>query len=119
MPTPTFVTINGNAYPVANDGTPAQTPVFIGTTSRAFAGNLRSTQQPVKREWVFNTTEIDDATLAALQADAAAGAVPGNPLCGGDEIGTPVACVVIITTWQPLYDGGTIKRIVTFNIKEV
>lgn len=76
-----FLSIAGTAVPVTSDGGAENEPLRIGESTRAFAGNLRSTVRAEKRSWSFKTVPLSFAAAATIKsalANAAQVTVSGD-----------------------------------------
>ena len=73
------------------EGSAVERIIPIGTTVRAFAGNLRSAVRAEKREWQVGTHYLSNADSATLKA---AVALRAQVTCSGDMLGGSVTCEV-------------------------
>lgn len=90
-----FLTIAGIAVPVAQDGF-KRLPVEVGgSQSRAYAGNLRSTERWQKYAWSVTTGLMKTADTTTLETAIANGAVVS---CSGDALNNVATnCVVTMS----------------------
>lgn len=88
-----FLVIAGITVPVAVDQFKRLPLETVGTQTRAYAGNLRSTQRWTKRAWSLTTGLMLTADTTTLEAAIANGAVVG---CSGDALGAAINCVATI-----------------------
>jgi hypothetical protein len=78
--------------------------VRLGTSSRAYAGNLRSSVRAEKREWEVLTSMLTQAEAVTLEAAVASAA---QVSCSGDLLGATITCEVTVGKQQyPPYNGG-------------
>lgn len=112
-----FLTIASTTIPVSTTGASKKGMERVGSSSRAFAGNLRSTVRAEKRVWQFTTKWLTQAEAAVIEALYDNGEFVS---CAGDALGATVTCEV---TQQdgPLtvVAGGGFKRQLTLILKEV
>lgn len=90
--------------------------VRIGSSSRAFAGSLRTTVRAEKRVWQFTTTWMSDANAATLEAAVALGA---HVSCSGDALGGSVNCQVTLGDGAYLSVPGGFMRQLVLTLEEV
>lgn len=94
--------------------------VRIGTSGRAYAGNLRSFIRAEKREWKVETGLLTNAEATALKAAVALGA---QVTCSGDALGGSVTCEVEIGQGGYIStaaaDGTGVLRSLSLTIREV
>ena len=112
-----FLVIDGITIPVSPTGGSTKTPTTIGSDSRAYAGNLRSTVRATKRSWQFTTKGLPEATALAIE-----NAVNGGDFvdCSGDAFGGfTISCRV--TTGDGSYQAikGGHRRILVLTLVEV
>lgn len=72
--------IAGITIAVADDGGGKKSPEMVGTSLRAFGGNLRSTKRIEKRGWSVKTLPLLSAEAEAIEAAVALGA---QVVCSG------------------------------------
>lgn len=98
-----FLLIDGIEVEVLADGGAAERePIRIGESTRAFAGNLRSSVRAEKRSFVFPVLPQPPADLASLRAAIALGR---HVSIAGDAIVTPIMGEVRMTE-APYVDDG-------------
>lgn len=85
-----FLVIAGTTIPCM-EGSATERIVRIGSSFRAYAGNLRSTVRAEKREWQVTTHFLSNTASAALKA---AVALAAQVTCSGDLLGGSVTCEV-------------------------
>lgn len=111
-----FLTIASVNVPVGVQGARETEPELIGSDSRAFAGNLRTTVRAEKRGWEVTTTPITEAELTTLRAAIANGA---HVSVTGDAIGATVTCRVRLTGASYVAVRGAHRRVATLVLREV
>lgn len=111
-----FLTIAGITVPVSTGGARETEPEQIGTDSRAFAGNLRTTVRAEKRAWEITTNHMTSTAFGTLRTAVANGA---QVTVGGDAIGGTVTCRVRITGATYVKVPGGHRRVVTLVLREV
>lgn len=85
-----FLVVSGITVP-ALEGSATERIVRIGSSFRAFAGNLRSTVRAEKREWQITTYPMSNTASATLKA---AVDLAEQVTCSGDMLGGSVTCEV-------------------------
>lgn len=76
----------------------------LGTSTRAFSGNLRSAVRAEKRQWEVLTSMLTQAEATTLEAAVANAA---QVACSGDLLGGAVTCEVTVGKQQyPPFQGG-------------
>lgn len=113
-----FLTIAGTTIPVSVAGASKKSLERIGSSSRAFAGGLRSTVRAEKRVWQFTTrwlTEAEAAVIEALYNNAE------FVSCAGDALGATISCEVTQSDspMVAIAGSGTFKRQLTLILREV
>lgn len=88
-----FLIVAGITVKVARNQA-TETIERIGSSSRAYAGNLRSTVRVEKRVWKVTTAPMIAADCTTLKA---AITLAAQVSCSGDMIGSTVTCEVEIT----------------------
>ncbi len=110
-----FLVVNNQTVQVAVGGASEQIEV-VGDRARAFDGTLRTTRRASKRKWQVKTpplTAADAQTLRTLLMAA-------PPLtCGGDMVGTAVACDAEVTGIEYVAAGGGTRQAFEFTLHEV
>ena len=114
-----FLVIAGTTVKVARTSA-AETIERIGTSSRAYAGNLRSTVRSEKRTWKVTTTPMIAADAATLRA---AIALAAQVTCTGNMLGGSVTCEVEMTDGPYVggnpADGNGFRRALLLTLREV
>lgn len=96
-----FLTIAGIDVPVESS---AKAIERIGTSERAFAGNLRSAVRAEKRAWTVVTTLLLNADAAAIEA---AVDFAEHVTCSGDILGGSVTCeATVVDSQYASFHGG-------------
>ena len=113
-----FLTVAGIALEVQLAGAGRPENLYIGSKSRAFAGNLRSSIRAEKRAWSFTTPPMTTADVTTLRAAIANGAfVPvGGTLIGADTTGT---VVIASEDYLPTVSPTTYQSVLQLKIEEV
>lgn len=111
-----FLIVAGITVLVAPTGAVKKSPERIGTSTRAFAGNLRTTVRAEKRSWQFTTKWIIDADAAALETAVANGA---HVACSGTALNASVNCEVTLQDANYVFVRGGFRRQVVLLLKEV
>lgn len=92
----------------------------IGSSSRAYAGNLRSTVRAEKRTWKITTTPMLTADSTTLRA---AVALAAQVTCSGNMLGGSVTCEVEVVDGQYIAsnpsDGLFFRRALVLTLREV
>lgn len=112
-----FLVIAGITVPVSGVVTKAREQG--GLTSRAFAGNLRSTVRWSKRTWVATTKILPEIDALALEAAIADGEFV---TCSGDYLGGDVTALVTLgdaTAVKVATPAGGWRRPLVLTIREV
>lgn len=114
-----FLSVAGVTVHVARNQA-TETVERIGSSSRAYAGNLRSTVRAEKRTWKVTTTPMTAAACATLRA---AIALAVQVTCTGDMLPASVTCEVEITdapyvAGNPV-DGLHFRRALVLTLREV
>ena len=109
--------IAGITVPLARSGITKKAPERVGNSSRAFAGNLRSTWRVEKRVWGVTTQWLTDSDAAAIEAAVALGA---QVTCSGTLLPASLTCEVEVSDGQylPLH-GGSYRRTLNLTLREV
>ena len=106
--------------PVSATGNVSHAKEQLGSSSRAYAGNLRSTIRAEKRVWGITTGWMLAADVATLVAAVALGA---QVSCSGDVIGATVTCEVTVGDSPYISafggDGLGFMRQLTLTLREV
>lgn len=114
-----FLVVAGITVKVAR-GQATETIERIGSSSRAYAGNLRSTVRAEKRAWKVTTTPMTAADCATLKA---AVTLAAQVSCSGDMIGTTLTCEVEISDGPYIagnpVDGLHFRRTLALTLRQV
>lgn len=114
-----FLTIADIPIPVLR-GQAAETVQRIGTSSRTYTGDLRSTVRAEKRTWKVTTKPLLSAVIATIRTAIANAA---HVSCAGNMLGGTVTCEVEITdapyTATKSSDGLSFLRSLVLSIVEV
>jgi hypothetical protein len=105
-----FLAIAGITVHVAR-GQASESIERIGSSSRAYAGNLRSRVRAEKRTWKVTTTPMLSADATTLRA---AVALAAQVSCSGNALGGTVTCEVEVSD-SPYVATGTTAD--TFNFR--
>jgi hypothetical protein len=111
-----FLTIAGVTVPVSISGAAEKQKETVGSDSRAYAGNLRSTVRAEKRNWQFTTKTLSTVDDAALVAAVAGGVFV---TCAGDALGVSVTCRVTVTDGPYVKVAGGFRRTRVLQLREV
>ena len=112
-----IITIAGITVPVARGGFVKRAPERIGTASRAYAGNLRSTYRSEKANYQITSTPLAEATCVSVEAAVTLGA---QVTVGGTVLGSSITAVVEVqdNAYVPTH-GGAWLRVLTLLIRQV
>jgi hypothetical protein len=93
----------------------------IGSSSRAYAGNLRSAVRAEKRSWRVTTTPMIGADATTLRA---AVALAAQVTCSGNALGGTVTCEVEVNdvpyvATATTADGFNFRRVLALTLREV
>lgn len=66
----------------------------IGSTRRAYSGNLRSSIKAVRRKWSFTSAPVSQTTYENLYNATKLGQ---NVVCSGDALNASITCQVKVT----------------------
>lgn len=113
-----FLTVAGIPLEVQLTGASRLENIYIGSKSRAFAGNLRSSVRGEKAAWSFTLPPMTPAAIAALRAAIANGAFV---TVGGILVGADTLCTVTLTGEEklPTVDTATYQAVLQLHIEEV
>lgn len=115
-----FLVIAGITVPVAEGSFKEAEREKGGSQTRAFAGNLRSTERWNKRVWNLTTALMLDADCSTLKSAVQLGVVV---TCSGDALGGSVSCVATIgetdNTSTATTDGKGFMRTLALTLREV
>lgn len=111
-----FLTLGATEVWVDTRGATEPEVIRVGESTRAFAGNLRSTVRAVKRNWRFTGAPMSESAFAALRATFEAG---DFVTCFGDALGGTYECEVRVTDAGYVEDGTGFLRVPVFTLAEV
>ena len=112
-----FLVVGGVTVHVATSGATKKAIERIGSSTRAFAGNLRTTVRAEKRAWQFTTHWLTNTDAAALETAVALGA---HVVCSGDALGGSITCEGTLGDGPYLPKAGaTFRRQVVLTLREV
>ncbi len=112
-----FLVVAGITVHVMTSGASRKAVERIGSSTRAFAGNLRTTVRVEKRAWQFTTKWLSNTDAAAIETAVALGA---HVACSGDALGGSITCEVTVGDGPYLpKSGGTFRRQVVLTLREV
>lgn len=111
------LTIAGITVPVARGGFTKKAPERTGSSTRAYAGSLRSTWRVAKRNWQATTPPMSETDCAAVEAAVALGV---QVTCAGTVLGGSVTCEVEVGDgpYVPLTNA-TFRRVLVLTLREV
>ncbi len=112
-----FLIIAGITVHVHSTGASKKAIERIGVSTRAFAGNLRTTVRVEKRAWQVLTKTMTNSDAVTLEAAVANGA---HVVCSGDLLGGNITCEVTVdgSVYMPKA-GATFRRQLTLSLREV
>jgi hypothetical protein len=112
-----FLTVAGITLEVQLAGAARLENIYVGSKSRAFAGNLRSSIRAEKRAWQFTTPPMATADVATLRTAIANGAFV---TVGGTLIGADTLCTVVIASEEllPTVSPTTYQSVLALKIEE-
>lgn len=114
-----FVVVAALVVPVM-EGQAVERVVRIGSSNRAYAGNLRSTVRAEKREWQITTGLL---TITEANTLKAAVALAAQVACSGDALGGSVTCEVEVGDGAYIntttVDGTGVLRSLVLTLREV
>lgn len=110
--------IGAETLAIDEDGATQEESIFIGESTRAFAGNLRSVVRAEKRQWSFQTVYITQAQETAVRAIVANKA---QVTCVVGLAGSTVTatCEVTITGSRYVRNGAVADRVLSLRLVEV
>lgn len=112
-----FLTLGGVAVPVSPNGAQEGAIEQIGSESRAYAGNLRSTVRDEKRNWSFTTRSLSSSEESNIRAAIANGAFI---TMSGDILGGASLLVSVALSSAPATKvTGGFRNVLTLTVKEV
>lgn len=111
-----FLTIAGTTIPVSTGGAVAKAIERVGSSTRAFAGNLRSTVRAEKRAWQFTTRWLTQGDAAIIEALYNNGEFV---TCAGDALGATYTCEVTQQDGPLMATGTGFKRQLVLLLREV
>jgi hypothetical protein len=109
--------VAGITVPVARTGVVKRAPDRIGSASRAYAGNLRTTYRAEKRNWTIPTQLLTDTDALALEAAVALGVAV---TCSGAILGGSISCEIEVqdSIYTPLTNG-VFRRTLVLAVREI
>ena len=114
-----YLVVAGIVVPVSPSGGSEEEQDVIGSDSRAYAGNLRSTVNAEYRNWEFTTKPLSIADDEALRTACALGA---HVVCSGTALGngaTNYTCRLTLGKATHVKVAGGHKRIRTLRLRQV
>lgn len=111
-----FLVVGGITVPVAVNGAVKKAPERIGTSERAFAGNLRTAIRAEKRAWQATTKPLSNTDAASIETAITLGA---HVSCSGDLLGATVTCQVTASDGPYHATGASFKRVLVLTLREV
>lgn len=112
-----FLTLDGVVVPVTPNGAQEGAIERIGSESRAYAGNLRSTVREEKRSWTFTTRSLSSSEESDIRAAIADGAFI---TMSGDILGGASLLVSAALNGAPSTKvKGGFRNVLTLTVREV